>query len=259
MAVNKLIRSQVAWWIRATWLGQSWSPLVDVRCSMPLTCIRIYADAAGGSPSTLNGLGGVVCLDDPVYFYCAWPNFIQNNIPFKDGTKFARKLTFLETLALLAGVLAAPITILSCYVLLTTDNSGAFYAALKGHSRCKYTYSAMKALHDVCAGLGAGWKVDHQPRRVDGPSCVADELSKGRVVQARDLMQDLGFRGVFRFANLARTFLAFLENPEPTRVLGIGLLKELSSYMEVAPASPEWAEEVDPLVHYSICPDLQMY
>ena len=259
VVLNMRTRSQISWWIRMCHLGQSWSPLVDVRCTVPLTAISIHTDAAGGSPDSLNGMGGLVCLPQPVYFHYAWPSYVQMDTPNKEGIRFSRKMTFLESAAMLGGVLAAPVSIACHHVRLITDNLGCYWGWLKGHSRDEYAYSVIKAIHDVCAGLGVTLVVEYRPRRSDGPSCVADELSKARIHQAWDGMRDLGFTSPFRFANLARTFLAFMENPMPSRVLGVAILRELGTYTSVASVSPEWEEEVGPLVHYSICPDLVMY
>ena len=232
-------------------LGQSWSPLIDIRVSSPLSSTKIYSDAAGGSPSLLNGLGGLVCLensDSPVYFYHAWPSFIQLNTPTMSGVCFKNKLTFLEASAALAGVLAAPISIAGGHVTLVTDNIGCYWAGVKGHSRCPFTYTIVKAL-----------KIEFQPRRSSIPAMVADECSKARLPQARDLIHNLGYDGVLRYANLSRTFLAYLENPVVSRVLGSAILEELSCYTRTASVSPEWTEEVAPLVFHSSIPDLVMY
>ena len=71
-------------------------------------------------------LGGIVAVDPPVYFHYAWPSLIQSNKPNKEGVRFASKLTFMEASAMLAGILATPISIACHSVLLTTDNIGCY-------------------------------------------------------------------------------------------------------------------------------------
>ena len=101
------IRSQITWWLRGSWLGENWSPLVDMRVSMPVFATRVFTDTAGGSPGSLSGMGGVVFGHDLVYFQHVWPDFIQTNSLWQ-GVHFASKLTHLELAALLGGILAAP-------------------------------------------------------------------------------------------------------------------------------------------------------
>ena len=101
------IRSQITWWLRRSWLGENWSPLVDMRVSMPVLATRVFTDTAGGSPGSLSGIGGVVFGHDLVYFQHVWPDFIQTNSLWQ-GVHFASKLTYLELVELLGGILAAP-------------------------------------------------------------------------------------------------------------------------------------------------------
>ena len=255
--VDKNVRSQLGWWLRRVVFGEAWSPLVDLRLSMPIQATRIFTDAAGGSPGSYNGFGGVVFGYDLVYFQAVWPDFIQMNTPW-DGVQFGSKLTFLELIAILGGVLAAPKGISNGSVILTTDNIGAYYGALRGHSRDRYSYTMVKALAEICQGLAINWKVEFLPRRVGLGPCLADELSKGRVQEALRMLQEEGLPGPYKYANLSRSFLAFISRPRATRVLGTAILKELATYMEVALVSPEWEEEFADLVVHSVC-DLEMY
>ena len=138
------------------------------------------------------------------------------------------------------------------------DNLGAFWSTFKGHSRDRYCYSITNAIVEVALGLGIQWKVEFLPRRVGLGPCVADELSKGRVQQALWLLREAGIENSLNFTNLSRTFLNFIAGPGPTRVLGSAILQELGRYIDVAPVSPEWSEEVSEFVVHSYC-DLEMY
>ena len=99
--VTRNARSQAGWWIRAVYAASVFNCIPGPTLITSAKPILIYGDAAGGQNG---GYGAAVCLPSGELFYTLgkWTENMKRN---KD---FLGKLTFLEALASLSGLLLAP-------------------------------------------------------------------------------------------------------------------------------------------------------
>ena len=85
-------------------------------------------------------------------------------------------------------------------------------------------YTLEKAMLDVADGMGVRMKLCHTERRLDDGGKVADHLSKGVLVKAREVMNKRRISPVLK---------NWYENIKPDLYLGRKCLGELSSKVEV--------------------------
>ena len=81
------------------------------------------------------------------------------------------------------------------------------------------------------------------PRCSGTSEILADMLSKGKCQEALSNM-----KGVPRLVVPPRTFLKYMENPRPTRLLGKAMLMEMAESYEVLPLEPELGHEMEDLI-----------
>ena len=182
------LKEQAQWWMIALVESDKFSPILHPNPPVPSHAMEGWTDAAGGSTSHVGaGLGGLV---PPYrYFYMPWPEWLNRGMGNEDGEVFARKLTCLELLGplvLLAtcGDQAAGAH-LRCYI----DNQGAVEVYRKGHStKCVYTSTIAKAIHEVAESIGATVTVEKVLRCSDKGSYTADMISKGNMREVRAML-----------------------------------------------------------------------
>ena len=217
------MKSQASWWHRRVVVAMSHPDRIpDYRLLRPVPSVHIFPDAAGGLGAAGSGFGAAVWTWPRSYVAHFWPAAIRNNTPV-EGEQLANKMMFLESVAILAGVVAAPDKVRGQAIMAHCDNSAAVCGFRKRHSKELLAYSALKAANTVAEGLGATLTVGKIKRVSCVGALVADLLSKGDVEQALYYMENAEPEPGF----ISRTMLRWLESPEPTRVLGEAILLEL--------------------------------
>ena len=217
------IKSQAKWWVRRLTASKIPDLIPDPRVMFPAGELLIYTDASGGGSGDYSrGYGGVVMTDPLIFHYYFWEGIIANNERSCTGDKVSLKMTFLEGVAALAGLLSAPSLLRNRSVIIYTDNSGLVHSFAKGSSRCLFAYSIVKAIFDVARGLNIKVQVLKVKRCSNFGSISADSISKGKT---KDWMDE---NPGSEFGYISRTLVKYLQAPFPTRLLGQAILRELS-------------------------------
>ena len=130
--VDRNLKSQAAWWLRQirTVELQGDAPIPADRPVTRAHGISLFPDAAGGGTKLhRRGLGCVMDLKPHVYTYTMYPDSIRLGEQNSLGEIMNSKLTFLESMAGLTGLLMAPELICNNTVVIHTDNSGELNTA----------------------------------------------------------------------------------------------------------------------------------
>ena len=237
------LKDQVLWWLRNLQLCKEGTPIPDPFPRFRDSPFKLFPDAAGASASNLKlGLGGVAWNIEgrPMMMY-PWPERLRQ----KDASPcFQKKLTFLEAVAALATVTGVVGNMRGRSCVVYTDNVGLAHAWARGHSRCWFTYSAMKALAEVAFYMDVQVKVEWTRRCSSDPELVADLLSKGRWTEA---LQVTGEQHPLMM-RLSRTLAKWLHKPSATRVLGAAMCEEISERNLMLPREPESREAISMLL-----------
>ena len=236
--------SQAAWWRRNIIASLQYSEIPDPGRWEPQNTVMIFPDASGGANMRdLRGSGVVTRYNGICYWsFLSHSEMIKENARALSGERLGNKLTFLELLAALLGLVTLPEIIRNRHVTVMTDNIGAVYAFKKGYSTDVYSYTVAKALEVVARGLNCRLVIKKTPRRSGDLEKVADHISKGEFREAKMIM---GRGHQLRFP--PKTLVKFLDSPRPTRVLGSAILKELQEYTDVVTPEVEWDWEVERL------------
>ena len=243
--------SQVLWWLRNAQAYRESTPIPCIKdFFFSATSVVIYTDAAGGNSSEYGrGMGGVIWsgISGPRKYYLQpWPINIKKNLKNRHGVRLGSKLSMLESTAVLTIICCFGQLLKNRHVVVKTDNIGVVWAMRKKHSRDLYCYSTAKATAYIADKLNIKLRVEKVPRCSDGPTTVADLLSKGDMYAALDIMGEADPTPPY----IPRTLMKWLENPTPTRVLGHAILKELIAVRgwSTLPLDFEYSEDFKYLV-----------
>lgn len=248
--------SQARWW--ATTIAATLDvnmTLPDPRGWSPAHVLNIYPDASGGLNAAGSGFGAVV-WSQPQQVYVAhfWPKIIRLNEVVNPGPGFeeqrlAHHTMFLESVAVISGLLAAPELIRNVPLAIHCDNSGVVAGYLKGHSSESLAWTVLKAVRDIAQAFNCPVEIRKVARCSNRGSLAADLLSKAEVEQARALMDCPASGPGF----LSRTLLHWLEKPTVSRVLGYAILEELRQMgIQSLRDYVEDEEEINKLVKVSV-------
>lgn len=242
------MQSQAAWWIRQIHLKSCFNdPIPLAKHILPMPMLHIYPDAAGSNPDKPKlGCGAFIDIPSPVLFYMMWPKSIRFNKNTGHGN-IGLKLSFLEGIAALCGVIAEPKLLFNKVVMIHSDNLGLVLAFRKGHSRCLLTYSVILSLKKLETAFGMKLIIVKTPRCGSPQAEVADWLSKG---QLQKVWKFFPHRRSEMGAH-SSSLMHWLKNPTPTRVLGSAIIKELSEKYTLADMEFEWEDEVNPMIHHN--------
>ena len=241
------MRSQARWWDRRIITAMARPARIpDSRRLSPATSVHVFTDSAGGLGRPGSGFGAAIWTWPRSYVAYYWPEAIRKNIPV-EGVKLSNKLMFLEAIAVLASVVAAPDKVRGKHITVHCDNAAAVFGYARGHSKELLAYSVLKGAVDVAAGLGASLSVNKIRRVSCVGALVADLMSKGDMPQALAYMEYADPAPGF----LSRTLLKWIEHPTPTRVLGQAMLLELRAAGVPVMISFMVDEEVERLVVHS--------
>ena len=232
-------RSQAAFWIdRLTMLNLgSFSRIPDPRPLFPAHCIRVYTDAAGLDSTFPAGWGSVSLIDGRAFFaFNRWP---RGSLPL-DG-----KMTCLESLAALGGLISILDKVASQAVEIMVDNQSAVRAFAKGASPDLYTASAILAIHRVARARDLQVRLTWVPRCSDAMTNAADLLSRGNLSVALEALP-----GVQATPGLySQALAAYCHDPIHTRTLGQSIIKELSANLDTIPGTLEREADVNIFTH----------
>ena len=193
------------------------------------TALVLHTDAAGGARSKQTQGSGVVNLEKGEWARGSWPSYILNNT-WHTGARWGHRLTFLEGFT---GLLAVPLWAAEIQeaggAALMIDNIGFCYASSSGCSEDEILWTLSKALADLAEGLGVPIKVFHTSMRTNLGDKVADDLSKGKVLDVMQVMP--GSKDVT--CKASRVMLSCLQALKVDMELGRAVLIELSAQAEV--------------------------
>lgn len=233
--VTQAAREAARWWLAALPAAEVATQIHDLKPrSVVHNDYNLHVDAAGGSPGTNNGAGGWL-VETGDFFHLTWPEWLQHNKRNSLGVKFASKLSFLEALAALFGVLLRPKLFKGRRILIHTDNAGFVGAWRRQAGKDVYLHTVIHALRFLERGLEMELHVHKITRCSTENDLVADYLSKDRVGRARSLVK------LVRERKPAEILVGWLANPTPTRMLG----KKLLSSIEDDGISVLWHEPRD--------------
>ena len=221
-------RLQAQWWLSHIRAASEKSAILDPMEHHRMNPVQVYSDAAGGSLTDIkNGAGGF--SPPETWVYVPWPSIIRENRANSDGVKFAHKLCSLEGFAALLGLVAVPDKTRNREVNIYCDNAGFVAVYKKKHSKCPYSYTLAKAIHDV--GKGFGCKVNVlKTRRCSGTGEeAADALSKGDWDRAWANMPGKDVDPV----RVPVTLLQWIGNPKVDLNLGKKVLCDMLNYTKV--------------------------
>ena len=237
------LKRQALFWLRHLQLARKGLPIPD-----PVRYFRsdpyvLFPDAAGASASNLAlGMGGVAWnVPGRPMMMMAWPLRLRldNVVPC-----FQSKLTMLEAAAALATFVGVVGNLRGHSAVVYTDNAGLAHAWRRGHSRCGFTYTLMKALAEVAYYADIQLKVIWTRRCSSPGELCADLLSKGRLSEA---VREAGVDHLIPM-RISRTLAKWLMNPQISRELGSAISEEIARRNLMLPREPEDSEIVGSLM-----------
>ena len=234
--------SQAGYWIRCIRVVQEFARIPFHR-EMTSTCpILIHADASGSQ----GGWGAILQVpgQKPIFSLGKWEGVIRSGKPSSVGVIVSNKMTLLESMASLFGLMLDIEFIKNKSVRIVTDNLGLYYSYRNGHSTCLLTQSVTKAIASISRALNAQVEIVHKLRCSDNFSTAADLLSKQKPWEAAEMVG--GFRQEPGYAS--RTLAFWARDPVPERCLGTAIIKELSAFSELLDWEYEWEDSYSNLV-----------
>lgn len=202
-------------------------------CSLPASAYQVFTDAAGGSLTPIGkGSGGIA---GGWWFYYPWSKAINSGCARVGTKKVSRKLSALELIGPLIVLVAGADWCSNAAVRIWVDNAGSVGIWRKGYcASCPLCSTIVKALAFVAAGIGCNLDLSKVTRCSNFESTVADALSQGRVLQAKQIAADYGLPLRLEPATIPAVLLAWLERPVPDENLGVKLLSGISRRFTVA-------------------------
>jgi hypothetical protein len=193
---------------------------------------QVFTDAAGGTLENIGrGVGGIC---GPRWFYYPWSKAINSGAHRVGEKKVGRKLSALELLGPLVGIVVMAD---KCYrqpVTFWVDNAGSVGAWKKGYSAsCPLVTSIVKAISTVAAGIGADMHIAKITRCTGTGATIADHLSKANFVAARQLSREAEWPLELDPCAIPAVLLQWLEKPVPDDNLGHRLLKHLGGMLPI--------------------------
>ena len=225
--VTEEMKVQARWWQSRLLAAREFERIPDMRKFETFDRIVLSTDAAGGNGKKGRGMGGVLAVKGERirWFAMTWPDLIKHNKRNNLGITFGQKLSMLEGLAVLAGLVGDPVAVQDRAVIAFCDNAGFVWGWTKHCSKDLFVYTVAKAVHDVARGLGVNLVVRKVSRCSDGWSRAADALSKSDFQRAFVEMEDRERKSM----RIPRALLKWAKDPRPTSSLGSRILEELTS------------------------------
>ena len=228
------LKRQVWYWLKNLQLAREGQPIPDPFPRFKSRPITLFPDAAGASASNLKlGMGGVAWNIDgrPMLMY-GWPERLRRS---DLEPSFCHRLTMLEAAAALGTFCGVVGNMRGKSCVVYTDNIGLAHAWARGHSRCGYVYTLMKAMAEVAFYGNVQLRVSWTRRCSSPGELTADLLSKGRLAEA---VQEAGVRELIPM-RMSRTLAKWLHNPSIVRELGTAMAEEIAVRTPMLPREPE--------------------
>jgi hypothetical protein len=225
IVISPKMREQLDYWRIILPLCNGNMAIPDKTDLFPQWAIEFHTDAAGGSEvSKWRGLGMVY---DGGWCYLPWTRNISFGKRDHNGKSLAKKMSFLELLGALLVVCAAPDVCRGNNVQVWIDNIGAVKIWQKGYSpNCELCTAVVRATAFVASHLQCRLDIVKIGRCSDGPSIMADALSKGDMQKFLSLWKGPLPDGRFIPAQLVQ----WISDPQPLAPLGPLLCSEIDSY-----------------------------
>ena len=229
-ATSEGLRQQARWWRVHIMAARDFCPIRHPVDGLPGNFGQVWTDAAGGTFGTFGPGCGAVYPMTLSYAYLPWPQWINDGRPNGEGVRFDKKLTMLETVAALVGLVTAGEDAMSTTLVIWVDNIGTVGAFSKGYSlACPYTNTLIRAIQAVSRGMGIQARIAWIPRCSDKGSRLADLLSKG-TGESMD-----AFRKGYPHRNpptqLPTSLVNWVKDPTVDNFLGQRMLREMKFSM----------------------------
>ena len=197
------------------------------RQGTPPWALELFTDAAGGTlESPGRGCGGVLGRQ---WFYIPWSTDVNGGFWKVEGKKVGRKLSALELIGPLAGLVLFAATCRDRPLKIWVDNAGSVGVWKKGYSNhCDLCTTIVKAISVVATGLACQVDILKVTRcSSQGPE-LADLLSKANLREFCDHC----YKGELNMdaapAAVPRVLLDWVGRPQPDDELGHRLLQHLA-------------------------------
>ena len=170
-------------------------------------------------------LGGTELKDMWVWSRLEWPEYFISGMLDDRRKAFGSKSTMLESIGILIPFIAFPEELKGRNVLFKIDNIAVYYGWYSGTVKeDKYATEILKCAQYMSGYLGSTIHVEHQPRKSDEMSNLADELSRRKTsnhAESREALENAVFRETEGY------LVKWLENPKIEGKLCVHLLEEL--------------------------------
>ena len=225
-ATSEGLMQQAHWWRVHIMAARDYCPIRHPVEGLPGNFGQVWTDAAGGSYGAIGPGCGAVYPMTLSYAYLPWPQWINDGRPNDEGVRFDKKLTMLETVAALVGLVVAGEDAMSTTLVIWVDNVGTVGAYAKGYSlNCPYTDTLIRAIYDVSRGMGVDVRIMWIPRCSDKGSRLADLLSKGTGASMDAFRK--GYPDRNPPTDLPVSVIDWVRDPKVDNFLGQRILREM--------------------------------
>ena len=197
------------------------------RQGTPPWALELFTDAAGGTlESPGRGCGGVLGRQ---WFYIPWSTDVNGGFWKVEGKKVGRKLSALELIGPLAGLVLFAATCRDRPLRIWVDNAGSVGVWKKGYSNhCDLCTTIVKAISVVAVGLACQVDILKVTRCSSQGPVLADLLSKAKLREFRDHCYNGDLNMDAAPAAVPRVLLDWVSRPQPDDELGHRLLLHLA-------------------------------
>jgi hypothetical protein len=231
VVVEAVCKRQLYYWRLLLQACPGWVSIPSVERPMPWAK-QLYTDAAGGSADRLGAGTGGVC--GGWWFYVPWAKRINAGGWRIDGKKVGRKLSALELVGPLVAVAAGHRIFANTSVTCWVDNAGSVAIWKKGYStRCRLSSTIVTTIAAVAAAIGCTLHIEKITRCSVLGASVADALSKGRFLEAKQMAAAESSPLDLEPARIPPALLQWLDKPTPSDDLASRILSQLAVSHEI--------------------------
>ena len=220
-------RRQLRYWEVALLACNGRLSIPDPSLKTPPWALELFTDAAGGTlENPGRGCGGVLGRQ---WFYIPWSARVNAGSWKVAGKKVGRKLSALELVGPLAGLVLFAETCRSRPLRIWVDNAGSVGVWRKGYSSyCGLCTTIVKAISVVAAGLGCHVDILKVSRCSGQGAIMADLISKASFNELRQRSQEWGWEMEAAPATIPRVLMEWVCLPRPDDELGHRILAHLA-------------------------------
>ena len=220
-------RRQLLFWQVALLACNGRLSIPDPGLATPPWALELFTDAAGGTlESPGRGCGGVLGQH---WFYIPWSAQVNAGYWKVAGKKVGRKLSALELIGPLAGLVLFARSCQNRPLRIWVDNAGSVGVWRKGYSSfCGLCTTLVKAISVVAAGLGCHVDILKVTRCSGQGAILADLISKASFSEFRQRSLGWGLDMVAGPAAIPKVLLEWVCLPRPDDDLGHRILAHLA-------------------------------